>query len=294
MASAEAKSIDTCDAAGALRSGEKVLMPTEAQHAADEMQSSGRHTRVLMAHAVADRLLARAHRDRRTIDPIQMQKLVYLAQGWALALMGRQLFREPIEVSEHGPLVPELHRSLSRFGAGPIHRELFAASAITNAGVGDSLWDLAEVAIVDGVWEAYGAMSGPQLVSLIDEPNAPWDTARRQAGPGKPGQVSLNALRQWTLDRHRLADRDLDFGRSPCDLMKAAARSPIVVTQESVAIHRAERSKAVQEAEVSRKSWTVAVGSPRRVRNGRCRDSKLALAFASLAVVAVAGFILCG
>ncbi len=270
-------------------------MPAGRANAGEEVQSSGRNYRVSTVHAVADRLLAQAHRERRTIDPIQMQKLVYLAQGWALALRGQELFWEPIAVSEHGPLVAELHRALNRFGAGPIHRELLAASVSTNPKVATAPLGPTEIIIVDGIWEAYGAMSGPQLISLIDEPDAPWDAARRRAIPGKPCQISLNTLRQWILARHELTDRALEAGQSPCELMKAASRSPIVVTQQSVAMHRAERSTAVRDAEVSNESRTkVSVLSTRHVRNERGRGQwlKLVLAFVSLALVSAAGFVL--
>lgn len=294
MAHAEATSIDARDSGQAVRSQGRHLMPAGQAHAGKEVQSSGGNYRVSTVHAVADRLLAQAHSDCRTIDPIQMQKLVYLAQGWALALRGRELFWEPIEVSEHGPVVPELHRALCRFGAGPIHRELFAASVSTNPKAAIALPGLAEIAMVDGIWEAYGAMSGSQLISLIDEPDAPWDAARRRAIPGPPAKVSLNTLGQWILAKHGLTDRDLEAGRSPCDLMKAAARSPIVVTQESVATHRAERSKAVREAEVSSKSWTVVIRPTPHVRKGRGGGGmlKLVLLFVSLALASAAGFVL--
>jgi uncharacterized phage-associated protein len=48
------------------------------------------------AAAVANESLRLAHRDGKTITPLKMQKLVYFAYGWHLAMTKRPLISEPI------------------------------------------------------------------------------------------------------------------------------------------------------------------------------------------------------
>ena len=43
------------------------------------------------------------------METSKLQSLVYLCQGWHLAMTGAPLFREPIEAWAEGPIVPELH-----------------------------------------------------------------------------------------------------------------------------------------------------------------------------------------
>ena len=46
----------------------------------------------------------------RPIGNLKLQKLVYYAQGFALALRDRPLFREPLEAWDRGPVVPQVYR----------------------------------------------------------------------------------------------------------------------------------------------------------------------------------------
>ncbi|OQY42717.1 MAG: hypothetical protein B6240_13665 [Desulfobacteraceae bacterium 4572_87] len=45
------------------------------------------------------------------ISNLKLQKLVYYAQGFYLALYDEPLFNEPIEAWTHGPVIRELYRS---------------------------------------------------------------------------------------------------------------------------------------------------------------------------------------
>ena len=51
---------------------------------------------------------------------LKLQKLVYYAQGFHLAIHGRPLFAERICAWEYGPVVPVLYHALKGRGADPI------------------------------------------------------------------------------------------------------------------------------------------------------------------------------
>jgi len=57
--------------------------------------------------------------DRKAGDSItnlKLQKLVYYAQAWAVALLGRPLFAEPVEAWAHGPVVNQVYQEFKGFG----------------------------------------------------------------------------------------------------------------------------------------------------------------------------------
>src|SRR5271155_135407 len=43
------------------------------------------------------------------ISPLRLQKLLYYCQGWSLGLLGRPLFRQPLEAWKRGPVVVEVY-----------------------------------------------------------------------------------------------------------------------------------------------------------------------------------------
>ena len=51
---------------------------------------------------------------------LKLQKLVYYAQGFSLALNDKPLFKEQVVAWEHGPVVPELYRTFKSFGASQV------------------------------------------------------------------------------------------------------------------------------------------------------------------------------
>jgi uncharacterized phage-associated protein len=55
---------------------------------------------------------------------LKLQKLVYYAQGFCLAILGRPLFGESFEAWEHGPVCPELYQSYKNYKRKPIESDL--------------------------------------------------------------------------------------------------------------------------------------------------------------------------
>lgn len=48
------------------------------------------------------------------MDQLKLNKLLYLAQGRALAQTGKPLFDDDIEATEHGPVIREVEEYFSR------------------------------------------------------------------------------------------------------------------------------------------------------------------------------------
>ena len=95
---------------------------------------------------------------------LKLQKLLYYAQGFHLAIHGTPLFSEPIEAWLHGPVVPVIYHIYSHYGAMPIpHSEDFDPTAL-----GEDTCEL-----LDEVYEVYGQFSAWKLRNMTHE-EAPW------------------------------------------------------------------------------------------------------------------------
>jgi uncharacterized phage-associated protein len=96
---------------------------------------------------------------------MKLQKLVYYAQGFNLAITNAPLFKEPIEAWDHGPVCVPLYHEYKLFGAEPIPIPYDA----------DALSVFSEKAheILDMVHTYYGQFSAWKLRNLTHE-EQPW------------------------------------------------------------------------------------------------------------------------
>lgn len=112
--------------------------------------------------------------DRESGDAIthlKVQKLLYYAQGWALAYFGQPLFDEDLEAWAHGPVAPSVYRHFrdAKFQALP-------EQPITRRVAGDV------EALLESVNEMYGIYSAKRLERMTHA-EAPWRIARGGLSP---------------------------------------------------------------------------------------------------------------
>ena len=55
-----------------------------------------------------------------SLTPLKLQKLIYYAHGWHLAIRNAPLIDEVIEAWEYGPVVPNVYHEFKKFGNRPI------------------------------------------------------------------------------------------------------------------------------------------------------------------------------
>jgi uncharacterized phage-associated protein len=101
---------------------------------------------------------------------LKLQKLVYYAQGFHLAILESPLFNEPIQAWEHGPVCVPLYHEYKKF-------ESNAIEVPYNAPYVDFSEKTTEV--LDMVHKYYGQFSAWKLRNLTHE-DAPWINARRK------------------------------------------------------------------------------------------------------------------
>ncbi|MFN7918773.1 MAG: DUF4065 domain-containing protein [Bryobacteraceae bacterium] len=118
-----------------------------------------------------------------SMSNLKLQKLVYYAQGFHLALTGKPLFNDPIMAWEHGPVVPTLYHGFKQHGGEPIPRP--------ENGVDESNYSKEVREILNEVFDEYGQFSPWKLRNLTHE-EPPW----REAYPTH-GEISQASMRRY-------------------------------------------------------------------------------------------------
>ena len=68
------------------------------------------------ANEVAKWILCEAKRQGIFMTHMKLQKLLYYAQSYFIGMTGSPLFYNRIEAWEHGPVVPDVYRTYSKYG----------------------------------------------------------------------------------------------------------------------------------------------------------------------------------
>ena len=114
---------------------------------------------------VAKYFLAQSNEDAGDlISNLKLQKLVYYAQGFSLALNDEPIFGEHIEAWMHGPVVPDLYQEYKSYGSNAIPPPADFTPAIFNR---------KELQLLEDVYAVYGQYSAWKLRQLTHS-EQPW------------------------------------------------------------------------------------------------------------------------
>ena len=73
------------------------------------------------ANEVALWILTEAKKQHIFMTHMKLQKLLYYAQAYSIGITGKPLFHNSIMAWQHGPVVPDVYHSFSKFGNSLIH-----------------------------------------------------------------------------------------------------------------------------------------------------------------------------
>jgi uncharacterized phage-associated protein len=179
------------------------------------------------AKAVANYFLDLAEESGKQLDPMKIQKLVFFAHGWHLALTGKPLLEEQVEAWQYGPVVPTLYQEFKQWGSGTIQGRATDWRLETNPATGrktivrmvapsldDCDSDGREYAkgVVKRVWEVYGSWSAVQLSQLTHVPGGPWDVTRRENPDRKGTDIRDQLIREYFLGKATRKDEPARAG----------------------------------------------------------------------------------
>lgn len=126
---------------------------------------------MIAAAEVAKYFLSKAEEDVGDgITNLKLQKLVFYAQAYHLAMYREPLFRERIEAWEHGPVVPSVYHEYKRFGYGNIPQP---------TDLDPKAFDTNTSEFLDDVYNVFGQYSAWKLRNMTHE-ERPWAEAYRE------------------------------------------------------------------------------------------------------------------
>lgn len=147
---------------------------------------------------IADVFLELGERDGERLTPMKVQKLVYFAHGWTLALTGRPLIDEQVEAWRFGPVVPSLYHALKHYGseAIPASRRI-SAQAVFGEGEPLPIGEL-DRKLVEKIWRVYGRFPAVELSEMTHASGSPWHTTWHNGGKDKKGtDIPDEEIRQY-------------------------------------------------------------------------------------------------
>jgi uncharacterized phage-associated protein len=134
--------------------------------------------------------------DRKAGDSItnlKLQKLVYYAQAWAVALLGRPLFSEPVEAWAHGPVVDAVYQEYKAHGFDSLPRSRRKHQFAPE-----------ERVVLEDVQGVYGEHSATFLEALTHG-ERPWQMAwgNRPATGRSRREIPLAEMREFYLRQYQ-------------------------------------------------------------------------------------------
>jgi uncharacterized phage-associated protein len=157
---------------------------------------------------IANEFIRRALADESALTQMQLQKLVYIAHGWNLAINGAPLTYDAPEAWEYGPVYKELRKALRDYGRSGVEREIRNGEFVPGVfaddpdGVATAHLVPDETAVIDRVYRDYGKYHAFQLSALTHRDGTPWTEVYRN-GAGKFDDIPNEMIRDHFVDLAR-------------------------------------------------------------------------------------------
>lgn len=130
---------------------------------------------------IAYYLIELANQTGATVSNLKLQKLVYYAQAWYLAIHGTPLFEEDFQAWVHGPVVPALYQKYKGFGWQPIQAD------------GSPVLPKEIVSFLDEVAQEYLDCDGYELEQMTHA-EVPWNIARADLQADAPSYAVIEKV----------------------------------------------------------------------------------------------------
>lgn len=158
------------------------------------------------AKVIANAFLDKAEQSGTTLTPMKLQKLIYYAHGWYLAIKNQPLIDEYIEAWDYGPVISSVYSEFRNFGAAPIYGRA-------------TLWDQQEQdyvvpkpsqtdselnGLIDAIWDNYNQYDALKLSEMTHLEGAPWHLIKQKYPDFRnvqiPNDVIANYFREMMVE----------------------------------------------------------------------------------------------
>lgn len=135
------------------------------------------------ALAIANYFIVRGVEAECPPTQMKLQKLVYFAHGWHLALCDEPLVEETFQAWKYGPVIPSLYLIFRDYGISPITKPgsiYLQTFDMEYADITPEINNLPRLKpFLDKIQEVYGKWNGTQLSALTHMPDTPWSQVRK-------------------------------------------------------------------------------------------------------------------
>ncbi len=136
----------------------------------------------LSTEAVANWFILKSKEQAESMTAMKLQKLIYYAHGWCLALYNEPLVEDQVEAWTYGPVFPKVYHLAKYYGSEPITSPLNEIFSDPSFIPGSD----PRIPLLEKIWEVYGGYSASQLSRMTHEVGAPWDKTIKD-NPGRRG-----------------------------------------------------------------------------------------------------------
>ena len=134
------------------------------------------------AKAISNYFLELAENKGRSLTPMKLQKMIFFAHGWSLALYKAPLIAEQIEAWPFGPVIPSIYHEFKHVRSGAITSKATEFDLenfeLYEPKLDDTLEDQRTKKLLDKIWDVYSIYSAIQLSNLTHLDETPWAKAK--------------------------------------------------------------------------------------------------------------------
>lgn len=148
---------------------------------------------------IANEYLPLGMNSGRALTNMHLQKLVYIAHGWKLAIYNEPLTDDDPEAWDYGPVYPELYEALRGYGSDNVVKPIRYSDymhRVREDGEVRAILSEEERALIRSVWENYGHFHAFQLSALTHVQGSPWSLAYEQ---GRNTVIGRDEVRNFFL-----------------------------------------------------------------------------------------------
>jgi len=133
------------------------------------------------ALGLANYFLDKAEAEGRELTHMHLQKILYNAHGYYLAMTGDPLFYQNVQAWKNGPVIPEVYKAFKKCGRDPIAIRATRPASLFDIEGSPYEEDLDEEtrSFLDAIWEGHKSISAVKLSAISHVRGGPWDQVAR-------------------------------------------------------------------------------------------------------------------
>jgi len=121
------------------------------------------------------------------IDPMKLQKLLFYAHAWYLAMKGKPLFDEDFEAWPWGPVVRNVYLETREFGREPVRERVSEIRRVDDSSLefkrmAPEITDPETLQFIKAVWDTHKPLTGIELSNATHLDGEPWTIVKEQYG----------------------------------------------------------------------------------------------------------------